>query len=276
MSTVLSSSGAAVATGSKFLWGAVGVLGASTLALGATLLYQHNSIAPLDAPLEVVAIRSPVSSDPMVAEPVGVAGKAGISQALPAAHAAASVKPATKALPAPAPDGQATSKVTPHPKPFKAQAPAAKPAADVQVVTGTAVPVPAPVQLPAKVVCSRCGVVERVTPVQRDSASPSGAGAVAGAVLGGLLGNQFGGGDGKALATIAGVLGGGWAGNTVEKKLKKETVYLVEVRMEDGSVRTVEQTAAASVGQQVMVEGTTVTPVQSGAESNNSPSKSTI
>jgi uncharacterized protein YcfJ len=36
-----------------------------------------------------------------------------------------------------------------------------------------------------------------------------------GAVVGGLLGNQVGGGNGKKLATIAGVLMGGYAGNEV-------------------------------------------------------------
>ena len=36
-----------------------------------------------------------------------------------------------------------------------------------------------------------------------------------GAVLGGVLGNQIGGGNGKKLATVAGVLMGGYAGNEV-------------------------------------------------------------
>jgi uncharacterized protein YcfJ len=36
-----------------------------------------------------------------------------------------------------------------------------------------------------------------------------------GAVVGGLLGNQVGGGNGKKLATIAGVIGGGMLGNQI-------------------------------------------------------------
>jgi hypothetical protein len=36
-----------------------------------------------------------------------------------------------------------------------------------------------------------------------------------GAVVGGLLGNQVGGGNGKKIATVAGVLLGGYAGNEV-------------------------------------------------------------
>ena len=44
---------------------------------------------------------------------------------------------------------------------------------------------PMPPPAPPKMVCMQCGVVETVTPVERDGAG-SGAGAVAGAVLGGL------------------------------------------------------------------------------------------
>jgi uncharacterized protein YcfJ len=34
-------------------------------------------------------------------------------------------------------------------------------------------------------------------------------------VVGGLLGNQVGGGNGKKLATVAGVIGGGLLGNQI-------------------------------------------------------------
>lgn len=43
-------------------------------------------------------------------------------------------------------------------------------------------------------------------------------GIAAGAVLGGVLGNQVGGGNGKKLATVAGVIGGGYVGNEVAKR----------------------------------------------------------
>ena len=39
-----------------------------------------------------------------------------------------------------------------------------------------------------------------------------------GAVIGGLLGNQVGGGNGKKLATVAGVIGGGMLGNEIAKR----------------------------------------------------------
>jgi len=82
-----------------------------------------------------------------------------------------------------------------------------------------------------------------------------GVGAVAGAVLGGLVGNQVGGGDGKTLATIVGVLGGGWAGNAVEKRMKKQTYYEIDVRMEDGSRQRIEQSTLVAVGSRVTVQG---------------------
>lgn len=107
--------------------------------------------------------------------------------------------------------------------------------------------------------CSVCGTVESVTEVQRESA-PSGLGALAGAALGGWIANQVGGKDGKTLATIVGLLGGMWAGNVAEKQIKKETVYVVSVRMEDGSLRTLEQSHSFAVGTRVTVEGSVIVP----------------
>ena len=43
-------------------------------------------------------------------------------------------------------------------------------------------------------------------------------GMVAGALIGGLLGNQVGGGNGKKAATVAGVVGGGYAGRQIDRR----------------------------------------------------------
>jgi outer membrane lipoprotein SlyB len=99
-----------------------------------------------------------------------------------------------------------------------------------------------------------------VTTIEREAAQGSGLGVIAGAALGGIVGNQFGGGTGKDLATIAGMAAGGWAGNTVEKKIKKETLFEVKVRMEDGTVRKLEQKTSIGVGTRVTVEGGKITP----------------
>jgi uncharacterized protein YcfJ len=46
-----------------------------------------------------------------------------------------------------------------------------------------------------------------------------------GAAVGGLVGNQFGGGNGKILATVAGVAAGGFAGNQLQQKVQQGDTY---------------------------------------------------
>jgi outer membrane lipoprotein SlyB len=116
---------------------------------------------------------------------------------------------------------------------------------------------------PKPVVCADCGTVEAVTAVQRQGEvngvavgnTTVGLGTVAGGVVGGLLGNQVGGGSGKTAMTVLGAAGGAFAGNQIEKNMKKVTVYQVRVRMNDGSVRTVEVSSSIPVGSRVIVEG---------------------
>jgi outer membrane lipoprotein SlyB len=118
-------------------------------------------------------------------------------------------------------------------------------------------------QAPRPVACADCGTVESVTPVQRQGevngvavgGTTVGLGTVAGGLIGGLLGNQVGGGNGKTAMTVLGAAGGAFAGNQVEKNMKKVTVYQVRVRMNDGSIRNVEVSSALAVGSKVIVEG---------------------
>ncbi|HYW56605.1 MAG TPA: glycine zipper 2TM domain-containing protein [Polaromonas sp.] len=118
-----------------------------------------------------------------------------------------------------------------------------------------------PAQKP--IVCVDCGTVEAVTPVQRQGevngvnvgGTTVGLGTVAGGVVGGLLGNQVGGGNGKTAMTVLGAAGGAFAGNQIEKNMKKVTVYQVRVRMNDGSTRNVEVSSTIPVGSKVIVEG---------------------
>ena len=106
----------------------------------------------------------------------------------------------------------------------------------------------APVQPPQ--VCSTCGTVVSVTPVQ-EPGQANGVGAVVGGLVGGLLGNQVGGGNGRTAATVIGAVGGGLAGNEVQKRVNAKTVYQVQVRMDDGQVRTATVGVAPPVGQRV-------------------------
>ena len=55
--------------------------------------------------------------------------------------------------------------------------------------------------------------------------------------------------------TVLGALGGGLAGNEVEKQHKATTVYEVRVRMDDGSVRTIKQSTEPATGAHVEVNG---------------------
>lgn len=112
-------------------------------------------------------------------------------------------------------------------------------------------------------ICADCGTVQSVTAVQRQGQvngvpvgnTTIGLGTVAGGVIGGLLGNQVGNGNGKTLATVVGAAGGAYAGNTVEKNMKKVTVYDVRVRMDDGTTRNMDISTDVPVGSKVIVEG---------------------
>ncbi len=106
----------------------------------------------------------------------------------------------------------------------------------------------------AAAVFRECGVIESVQAVTRKGEA-SGVGAVAGGVLGAVVGNQMGRGNGRKAMTVLGAVGGGVAGNEIEKRSKSTTVHVVKVRMDDGSLRSIEQAASAHVGERVLVEG---------------------
>jgi outer membrane lipoprotein SlyB len=80
-------------------------------------------------------------------------------------------------------------------------------------------------------------------------------------VAGGLLGNQIGGGSGKKIATVAGVVGGGLAGHEIEKRRNTDTRWEVTVQLDNGTTTTVPyaQAPGLTVGQKVrMVNGQAV------------------
>jgi outer membrane lipoprotein SlyB len=230
------------ASSAKPLWAAVGILGVAVLAMGGTMIYQQRpaaQIAPI-APMAPVALVAPAAALPLAAS---TAANATAADDMVEKPAAAAVKPA----PAPA---KKIVKPTPRPAPaptYSSNAPYPSPA-----------PAPAPVPVVAQV-CATCGSVESVTPVTRTTKPDGpGVGVVAGGVVGAVLGNQVGRGNGRAAATILGAIGGGWAGNAIERNVRKETVYQVGVRMDDGSRRTIEVAQPPTVGSQVTVNGSTI------------------
>lgn len=134
--------------------------------------------------------------------------------------------------------------VAPAAQPAPAQAAPARPAPARPVVHHAALAAPVHVAAAQAVRCYECGTVESVHQVQARGEG-SGLGAVGGGVVGGLLGNQVGGGNGKALATVAGLVGGAFAGNAIEKRVRTASSYDVTVVMEGGTRRVFHETDAA-------------------------------
>ena len=122
-----------------------------------------------------------------------------------------------------------------------------------------ATPAQAEQPAPQKPVCANCGVVLAVNVVEEEGKG-SALGVIGGGVVGGLLGNQVGNGTGRDLATLAGAVGGAFAGNAIEKNAKKTKSYHVVVRMDDGSERTYRQASDPGLvrGEKVKVEKDTV------------------
>lgn len=147
-------------------------------------------------------------------------------------------------------------------------APSTQPVPATQAAAPVAKPVhklaaaPKPAAAP---VCRDCGVVESVRTITKKGEA-SGVGAVAGGVLGAAVGNQMGKGNGRTAMTVLGAVGGGVAGNEVEKRTKSTTVHEVRVRMDDGSVRTIEQAGSAQAGERVLIEGNKLRPLPSPAQ----------
>lgn len=135
---------------------------------------------------------------------------------------------------------------------------AAAPAQQLQPSGKSAARTPAPAKAAAQAACGTCGVIESVQAVKRKGEA-TGVGAVVGGVAGAAVGNQVGKGNGRTAMTVIGAVGGGVAGHEIEKHARATTVYEVRVRMDDGSVRTVERATAPPVGQRVRMEGKAMT-----------------
>lgn len=68
----------------------------------------------------------------------------------------------------------------------------------------------------------------------------SGAGAVIGGVVGGVLGHQIGSGRGNTAATIGGAAAGALVGNEIERRREGGVAYRVDVRLDNGTLRSTE------------------------------------
>ena len=82
----------------------------------------------------------------------------------------------------------------------------------------------------------------------------SGGGIVLGAIAGGLLGHTVGGGSGRTLATVAGAVGGGFAGNAIENRSRPNIHEMITIRARDGSITQIEQPSTSlRIGDRVQV-----------------------
>ena len=117
----------------------------------------------------------------------------------------------------------------------------------------------APAKAPPAPVCLDCGKVIAVAMTEK-AGEGGPLGMIAGGAAGALLGHQIGGGTGKDLATIAGAVGGAYAGKKIEERAKTHTVWSVSVQFEDGSKRSYDfaQEPGYRVGDAVKRSGDTI------------------
>jgi uncharacterized protein YcfJ len=166
---------------------------------------------------------------------VSLVGTAAITGILPSSHSAPEAALLTAQAPSPAYPGQPVMAqgVQQVPVGYAQPMPAtyAQPvAAYAQPVATYAQPAPAPAPVVIKetvikeVPAPRPRTVQHhhtsharndgyYAPAPRPAPQPNYVGIGTGAVIGGLIGNQVGGGNGKKLATVAGIIGGGYLGN---------------------------------------------------------------
>lgn len=100
------------------------------------------------------------------------------------------------------------------------------------------------------------GTIESIQVVQDNGHSA--AGAIVGGLVGALAGNQVGSGSGRTAATVAGGVAGAAIGNNVERNREANngnTLYQINVRMQNGEYRTITQDNVydLSVGNRVRV-----------------------
>jgi outer membrane lipoprotein SlyB len=220
------------------------------LGLAAGLAWHPSPQTELLSPGSVAATRASLASNEAVVDEAKPADEAVIDgaskQGTPVPLAANGAQtPSTKA-PA-ARQGKATNTQN------RATSQAAQPSQYANS-SGTGSGGATPLDTQQAAACTHCGVIEAVREVTVKGQG-TGLGAVAGGVLGGAVGNKMGKGSGRTAMTVLGAIGGGLAGNEVEKRARSEKAYDVRVRMDDGTVRTLRQKSAPTPGARVTVEG---------------------
>lgn len=110
-------------------------------------------------------------------------------------------------------------------------------------------------------ICYTCGTITAIIPVT-EKGEGSGLGAVAGGVVGAIVGNQIGKGGGRDVARIAGIAGGAYAGHQIEKSQRSNTVYDINIRLEDGTFQQIRENAEPvwRIGDRVRIDNGRLLP----------------
>lgn len=103
----------------------------------------------------------------------------------------------------------------------------------------------------------RLGTVLSVRPVTIEKSRTTGVGAVAGGALGGIAASAIGAGTGRILAALGGALLGAGVGNTVENQMDHDKGLDITVKLDDGEIKSLVQSAdmPVRVGQRVRITG---------------------
>lgn len=97
----------------------------------------------------------------------------------------------------------------------------------------------------------RFGTVEsvRAVTISSNDGQPSGLGAIGGGALGAVAGSAIGGGRGSIATAIIGGIAGAVAGNAVENGVAKRNGLEITVRLDNGDLRAITQSATGEVFQ---------------------------
>ena len=214
----------------KYLWSLVAALSAAVLVLAGTLVRTHSVQTPVPAAL----IAAPKETAPVLQRVNETNGNDKPTSAAQQADKHKSKRPVMV---------MARSATMPVPIPPMPVQPSASSVAAAPTPTLASIPEP---------ICQACGQVEAVTALER-AGPTNGLGAAAGGVMGAIVGNEMG-GENRIIGAVLGAVGGAFAGRALEQHSRTETLYQVQLRMEDGSSRTLQVGQAPSVGGKVTLE----------------------
>lgn len=132
------------------------------------------------------------------------------------------------------------------PKPVKKIAKAVPPAPLPQPVAQDFGEAPRIAEAPKPVPAGILGMVESVREVKTKAEKSNGigpiAGGVGGAVLGSQIGKEFGGKGFRNVLTVLGAAGGAFAGKEIERTARATSHWEIDVRLDDGTQRTLTST----------------------------------